>query len=104
LMDWWGWGRLSVIWSCTSLLILSFYSNWYTFIRLFAPNYLWLILLYICNNVYYINLTVFWLQKTSFPIKEISELAISHAHSCKILLQNPQFSTVVECQPAHSCQ
>jgi hypothetical protein len=35
----------------------SFYSNRYTFIRLFAPNYLRFILLNMYNNVYYINLT-----------------------------------------------
>jgi hypothetical protein len=54
------------------------------------------------NNVYYINLTIFWLQKISFPIKEISELAMLHAHSRKILLQNPPFLAVVEYQPAFS--
>jgi hypothetical protein len=83
---------------------LSFYSNGSTFLRLFAPNYWWFILLYIYNNVYHINLTIFWLQKTSFPIKEILELAMLHARSSKILFQNPQFSTIVECRPACSCQ
>jgi hypothetical protein len=70
-------------------------------IRCFAPNYLWFILFYIFKTVYYKNLTN-WLRKTSFPIKEISKLAMLHARSRKILLQNPQFSTVVECQPALS--
>jgi hypothetical protein len=99
-----GRGRMSVIWLCTSLWIFNFLLNWYTFIRLFVPNYLRFILLYIFNNVYYINLTIFQLRKTSFPIKEILELVMLHARSRKLLLQNPQLSTVVECQPARSCQ
>jgi hypothetical protein len=83
---------------------LCFYSNWYMFIRLSAPNYLWFILLNISNNVYYIKMTICRLRKTSFLIKEISESAMSHARSRKILLQNPQILTVVKCRPARSCQ
>lgn len=74
------------------------------FIELFAPNYLIFILLNIYNNVYYIEMTVCRLRKTSFLIKGISESAMSHARSRKILFQNPQILTVVKCRPARSCQ
>jgi hypothetical protein len=83
---------------------LCFYSNRYMFIRLFAPNYLIFILLNIFNSVYYIKMTVCRLRKTRFLTMEISESAMSHARSRKILLQNPQILTVVKCRPARSCQ
>jgi hypothetical protein len=102
-----GWcrGRMSVICSCKSLwFFLCFHTNQYMFIRLFAPNYLTVILLNVYNTVYYIKMTVCRLRKTRFIIKEISESAMSHARSRKILLQNPQILTVVKCRPARSCQ
>ena len=55
-----------------------FIGNRYTYIRLFAPYYLWFILFIIYNNVYCTNLTVFRIWKTSFPIREVADSAMSH--------------------------